>query len=245
MHNIIQISCLGRYGRFGNQLFQYAFARAYAEKYNCVLETPPWVGEFIFGVHHNRPSRKLPAFSANAGVPTGEVNIDLVGYFVNDAALNLMTRQWLRRIYTIKPGLLHCVPKESDYYIAAHLRRGDYAALSWPMVTEQSYLTACDKHGLDRNKIVWISEDKARKVQDFENNGVGFLADFIRLINADVILRANSTFSWWASTLSNAHIYSPLIGDMVGPVTVEFVDGNWPKFVKLSGGEQHTDLHLT
>lgn len=35
-------------GRFGNQLFQYAFARALAEKYGAELQTSDWIGPQIF-----------------------------------------------------------------------------------------------------------------------------------------------------------------------------------------------------
>ena len=31
MSSVVSISCLGRFGRFGNQLFQYAVTRKYAE----------------------------------------------------------------------------------------------------------------------------------------------------------------------------------------------------------------------
>jgi hypothetical protein len=57
---VLTISSLGRLGRFGNQIFQYAFLRICAAKSGAHVECPPWIGQTIFG-HHDPPiSRRLP-----------------------------------------------------------------------------------------------------------------------------------------------------------------------------------------
>ena len=59
--NKVQVSCLGGMGRFGNQLFQYAFAKSYADKYNCILEIPSdWIGWKIFELEDSVIEKKLP-----------------------------------------------------------------------------------------------------------------------------------------------------------------------------------------
>ncbi len=41
-------ACLGRMGQFGNQVFQYAFALAYARTWSLMLRTPEWIGTHAF-----------------------------------------------------------------------------------------------------------------------------------------------------------------------------------------------------
>src|SRR5689334_21725322 len=57
---VLTMSRLGQLGRFGNQLFQYAFLRICAEKTGSRVECPTWIGETLFG-HQDAPiSQRLP-----------------------------------------------------------------------------------------------------------------------------------------------------------------------------------------
>ncbi|KYC40333.1 glycosyl transferase [Scytonema hofmannii PCC 7110] len=57
---VLTMSSLGKLGRFGNQLFQYAFLRICAKKSGARVECPPWIGQTLFG-HNDAPiSRRLP-----------------------------------------------------------------------------------------------------------------------------------------------------------------------------------------
>src|SRR4028118_1647053 len=57
---VLIMSCLGKLGRFGNQMFQYAFLRICAEKSGSRIECPFWIGQTLFG-HKNAPiSQQLP-----------------------------------------------------------------------------------------------------------------------------------------------------------------------------------------
>jgi len=58
--NKITMSQFGHMGRFGNQLFQYAFLKLYAAKYNLQLELPPWVGQQLFGCTDPPITTRLP-----------------------------------------------------------------------------------------------------------------------------------------------------------------------------------------
>jgi hypothetical protein len=57
---VLTMSSLGQLGRFGNQLFQYAFLRICAKNSGARVECPPWIGQTLFG--HNEPpiSKRLP-----------------------------------------------------------------------------------------------------------------------------------------------------------------------------------------
>jgi Glycosyl transferase family 11 len=57
--SVLTMSSLGQLGRFGNQLFQYAFLRICARKTGSSVECPPWIGQTLFG-HNDAPiSRRL------------------------------------------------------------------------------------------------------------------------------------------------------------------------------------------
>ena len=66
-----------------------------------------------------------------------------------------------------------------------------------------------------------------------------WLDDFLKLYFARTIFRANSSFSWWAATLSpTAKVFSPVIDkhhiygvDGMEEITVDFVEGNHPHWL--------------
>lgn len=55
---VLTMSSLGQSGRFGNQIFQYAFLRLCAQKSGARVECPPWIGQTLFG-HQDDPISKL------------------------------------------------------------------------------------------------------------------------------------------------------------------------------------------
>ncbi|MEO1352710.1 MAG: alpha-1,2-fucosyltransferase [Cyanobacteria bacterium J06635_15] len=57
---VLTMSSIGQLGRFGNQLFQYAFLRICAEKSGATVECPPWVGQTLFGHSDASISKRLP-----------------------------------------------------------------------------------------------------------------------------------------------------------------------------------------
>jgi hypothetical protein len=141
--------------------------------------------------------------------------------------------------------------KPSDYYIAAHVRKGDYGGLTsiFAIIKEISYVNACEKFGYDASRIMWITEEAPNLDEEMNRENISFLYDFMVMMNANVLLRGNSTFSWWAGTLGNAKVYSPVIDDKRGICEVDFIEGNWPKMANFKKWEPHCpqihdDLHL-
>ena len=57
---VLTMSCLGKLGRFGNQMFQYAFLRICAEKSGSRIECPFWIGQTLFGHKDASISQQLP-----------------------------------------------------------------------------------------------------------------------------------------------------------------------------------------
>jgi hypothetical protein len=153
-------------------------------------------------------------------------------------------------------------------YDVAHLRRDDTSDVEYnrthpqghSVISKDSYLRAFRKFGYSEDSIEWVSDDYSgrwhigRKVR-FRGGweypagsqylpGIVFdwLDDFLKLYFARTIFRANSSFSWWAATLSpTANVFSPVIDkshiygvDGMEEIAVDFVEGNHPHW--LHGG---------
>ena len=56
----ITMSLLGLDGQFGNQVFQYAYSKLYAEKFGLRFESYDWIGRRLFGLWDPDVSRILP-----------------------------------------------------------------------------------------------------------------------------------------------------------------------------------------
>jgi len=57
---VLAMSSIGQLGRFGNQLFQYAFLRICAEKSGARVECSPWIGQILFGHQDATITDRLP-----------------------------------------------------------------------------------------------------------------------------------------------------------------------------------------
>jgi hypothetical protein len=78
--DILTMSSLGQLGRFGNQLFQYAFLRICALKSGARVECPSWVGQSLFGQIDPSISRRLaPAIEQ---LDQGETLFDVFPEFI-------------------------------------------------------------------------------------------------------------------------------------------------------------------
>lgn len=245
---MINLSCLGNYGRFGNQLFQYAFAKAYANHLNVPLHTPSWIGQEIFSGINDPPINQTLPNTPEDNVPLPpKSGIDLVGYFQGPMHLEMYNENFAKSIFQIKPELVKILEKglPKKKYLAAHLRRGDYVdkyAHVFAIVEKGSYIKKAKELDFDENEIVWISEESSFKNPELPEH-LSFLQDFYILMKADILLRANSSFSWWAGTLSdNQCIYSPQVLDKVGWQEVNFVRGNHSAIIWQP--PYHMDLRL-
>ena len=245
MTKIVQIKLLGG---FGNQLHQYAAARKYAALVGAKLEVPPdsqWIPT-VFGLQDPTWSRELPEVNDGASgqgptVEWGKVNIRLGGYFQTQEWVGRLSRRELRQWFVVREDLVERanLPQISTY-VAAHLRRGDY--VDHPLyctVSKRSYEQAVERLGLRINH--WATQERPRQGP----RGIEFLHDWLLLTRASTLLRANSTFSWWAAALGDGDVYAPIVEDRVGEHDVEFAHGNWPRCADTKRvGIRVDDLHL-
>ena len=229
-NNIIQFTQLGKFGRFGNQMFQYAFARAYAEKYNSTLEIPSWIGEKIFkNVSHPPISKHLKRTSLDK-VSFGEVDVDLFGYFQKKEFIDILSETKLCEWFTFQDKWIEYFANLKSYAIA-HLRRGDYQTLYanvFCIVSKESYQKAFEKFNVRVYDVYWKMEETQVKWRGMDDDLL-FLPDFFEMINAQHLFRANSTFSFWAGFFNKNKVYSPSVGNKVGLNDVEFIEGNHPQ----------------
>ena len=198
---IVTVSCLGNQGHFGNQLFQYAYARAYADSIGAELHTPDWIGRSLFK-------------GINEPIMQGPGDVDLVGYFQGQEHLSLLSRSKLKKWFRFANPIK--VPKHE---LVFHKRRGDYLSHPgfWGVVSDDSYNKAALELGLDPENAVILDDSRG---SDF------MLVDFFIMMNCRTLFRANSTFSWWAATLGNCKVYSPVVGTQTGWLDVDFVPNN-------------------
>lgn len=238
-------------GRVGNQLFQYAACRAFAEKHEMELRTPPWLGQQIFELHDPPITLQAgPRFNERTLQDFGQV--DFEGYGQSQMALDWYTRADCRRWFTWRPEILEALKelkelrdKLSGSTIVGHVRRGDYLTNGgYVIVSRNSYIRKAAELGF--SSYYEINEEHPTKLHAGSlPTELSFLPDFYWMTLAYILLRANSSFSWWAHTLAgdSQRIFAPVIEGKPGGVEsdCEFVEGSWPRLANL---DVCTDLHL-
>ena len=276
MTKVVEVSLAGG---LGNRMFQYAFARSYAERHGFELHTPPCILQKIFQIDDPPADKNFPVvggdhslngFSFGLGAHDGEHDITLSGMRQHQQELTY-TRGDAKRWFKLRPEMEELVKNVPSMEVVANLRRGDYTYSCNPFVviSEQSYLDACDQYGIDKSKVYFLDGETHYRIPEIpvespwvnlnaeeqgklgNNARLDFLPDLALIMRARIILRSNSTFSWWAVTLGNSErVFSPDIrgvapassGLFRPPQHVPFVEGNhmqmaWP-YPYLS------DLHL-
>jgi hypothetical protein len=134
------MSTLGKNGRFGNQLFQYAFLKTYALRFQCMVQTPVWIGQHLFGLRDYPSLIPLPevkqvseilALDPIPHVPI--VNVDFRGYFQYHTSYYVPFKAYIRSlfkpIYPLQALMNEGVRRlrsRGNTVVAFHFRRGDY-----------------------------------------------------------------------------------------------------------------------
>lgn len=141
-HPVVTMKCLGTKGRFGNQIFQYAFLKIYSSRYALQAQTPPWIGQYLFG-HKDPPIRRdLPRLTSSE-LPKEKrlfgrkkppfANVDLYGQFMFNAKSYKRFKPLFRSLFRptpeirkrLKPGMSE-LRKRGKTVVGIHVRRGDF-----------------------------------------------------------------------------------------------------------------------
>lgn len=77
---VLTMSALGQLGRFGNQVFQYAFLRICAKASGATIQCAPWVGQSLFG--HSDPSVSVSLEPLIETGPNADALLEIVPEFI-------------------------------------------------------------------------------------------------------------------------------------------------------------------
>lgn len=232
--SVITVRELPTMGRVGNQLFAYCFAKGYALHHRCEFQVPDWWGRRVF-INANEPfvTAHLPQTelegrsSQQLGYFFGRTDIDINAFAQHQMFLDYYTRAYVREWLKLKPEWERYAPK--GVYSAMHIRRGDYLSEGhrnhYCEISELSYERAIEKFQIPR-PVIRVSEETNSLPEGWNHADLSWLPDFLTLRNAAYLIRANSTFSWWAGTLGHGKVYSPFVHTKVGLHDVDFVEGN-------------------
>lgn len=228
----ISILQLGNKGRFGNQLFQYAFARLYANEYQLEALMPDWIGRDLFDLDDPLLTQMLPRvnesefdFFASLNRQLGEPirEKDISGYFLPH------TKRWGNRVdqfqSLFEPGKNICpiveqavnfLKRESQTIIAVHIRRGDFGEGQFWIAPTNWYVDWLRTIWHDAKKpLLYVATDDDRVIADFADfsplssrdlpvsiPGAEFYLDHYVLSRADFVAISNSSFSFTATMLN-------------------------------------------
>lgn len=205
-------------GGAGNTLFQYCFARAFAERHRMDLRIPAWWGEKVFQIEHPHIAERFLDNQCNEETLEQAVgHREFKGYAQMQQCLELYTRTEAKKWLKFRPEILACLPSDFIGGPVCHVRRGDFGGYGYPLVSKQSYLDCLKNNALTEKPPIWISDDHPIHVPEFHNE-LEWLPDFWVLRKAKILLRANSSFSWWAHTLADddQQVFSPVIEGLEG-----------------------------
>jgi hypothetical protein len=176
----------------------------------------------------------------------------------------------------LKSEIYKTMEKNKHTYDVIHLRRGDVATINFSgahsCISKNSYLKALEDIHIDISKIIWISDDINERSYNIWNDlssghkwyfptgeyvqpqiFFDFFPDFLTIYFARTIIRGNSAFSWWASTLSlTIDIYSPNLeakpDDLLNKYYIaecSFIKGNSKHFMNFQKKDQFDDIILS
>ncbi|OUS41708.1 glycosyl transferase family 11-domain-containing protein [Ostreococcus tauri] len=227
---VVTFSRIGQEGRLGNQLFQIAatigLAEAHGYSWGFYNNLDRCAAGRLFKLHGNLNIHRVIDFKEhhqvfyNVTLPKVRKNnvISLSGYFQDyryfNASLNTLDT-YLRLPHELVSLVQSKVPEvRSKFSVALHVRRGDYTKLNelYNVLDSNYYLRALsliegriDHVIIVSDDVSWCEENLASKIahrvvfSPFKDD----LFDFVLLHLSEILVIANSSFSWWAAFLKH------------------------------------------
>jgi hypothetical protein len=200
-------------GKFGNNLFQYAFGRLLAISFNYSLGTDLIDNAVIVAngnvkglSYYNYPTVISDINQSGNFFPSQleERLYILYGYFQNiDYYRN--RRKLIQSFFNYKKPLMN----KSD--IVLHVRLGDYKNFGPKgiVIHPQYYLDILRKEEFDKIYIVTDDPNDTDYFRHFRYYNPTIINssvkdDFYFIMSFDKVIMSNSTFSWWATFLGDA-----------------------------------------
>lgn len=221
---------LGRYGKLGNQMFQYAALLSAAEHYDVDYVTAPLSHTGIYKCFNlnavgdgfsddvQQIFREMDFAYSDSLFKSIDprFNTDIIGYFQSEKYF-FDIRDLIRREFTFRDEVVESVegvnidPKDK---VAIHIRRADYLGLSdtHPVQPKSYYLSAMEEFPDSEFLIFSDDIDWCRRSDMFfgeEKKGYFFSngdtnQDLYLMSQCRGHIIANSSFSWWGAWLANS-----------------------------------------
>ena len=224
----ITFSALGKYGRLGNQMFQYALLVGVKEKIGAEIIMDPSLNvpssifeyfnikETVFQDTEITNYFYEKNFSFDPEVYEIVEDIDYKGHFQSEKYFK-HCEDTIRSEFTYREHITEEVknfllPYQNKTLVSIHVRRGDYLALphAHPVCSLEYYRQAMDFLNETDVQFVCVSEDpvwcKENLIVDnivFSYNYSNPIFDMCLMSNCHNHIISNSTFGWWGAWLSN------------------------------------------
>lgn len=228
---VLAMSTLGANGRFGNQLFQYAFLRVYAKRHGLRVETSPWIGRYLFGCADPPISRAWPMVTQSWQAPQDDhiphlvpplSNVDIWGYFQYHTSYYAPDRQFIRSLFVPTPAVrdrlqpaVRQLRSLGKTVVGIHLRRTDCYVFTTPSGWYKQVLADLWPR-LEAPVLFLASDDLDAVRSDFtpfhpvtswdlnvSMPEADFYPDFYLLSQCDYMAISNSSYSFTASWLND------------------------------------------
>lgn len=164
MPGILRMSKFGRMGRWGNQIFQYAFLQSYARQHGLTVEIPAWVGNELYGFRDapvgttpcERIVEKGEHETEDTIIPNLRMplkNADVEGWFQYHTSYYRPYEDQIRELFAepvsevrerLRPAR-NALLAAGETTIGLHFRRGDYGR-------NMFYITPVDWY------VAWLRE---------------------------------------------------------------------------------------
>lgn len=216
---------LGRYGRFGNQLFQIAGTIGIAKKFGYNFGFPEWknydhkerfnsdedinIQDYFVnklpGIDHvNYPEFPIKWGFHDIHVPD---NVSLFGHMQSEKYF-LHCKDLLKHYFQLKKLCDHNI-KEND--VCIHVRLGDYDGNYHTRLGLDYYMKAMKQFS---GEFHVFSDDPEKAYKIFRKNAKGILSnhymiDFYLMCQFKNFIIGNSSYSWWPAWLHGSKVVAP------------------------------------
>tara|TARA_R100001510_G_C7634444_1_gene192836 strand:+ start:225 stop:992 length:768 start_codon:yes stop_codon:yes gene_type:complete len=225
---ILSFNHIGRYGRLGNQMFQYAAvfsaAKSLGMKAVANLSQSTLIECFELGGVEDGVSdaqviyaEKDFSFTDHLKQLPNDRNIDVIGYF--QSSKNFSEHECdIRQQFDFKEGVKEKALKNlpEGVLVSLHVRRGDYIQLAETHTNQDDqYYKQAMSLFKDHRPVVFSDDiEWCKKQMNWLDNDPVFVhnnqyEDMCMMANCNAHIIANSSFSWWAAWLGKGVTVAP------------------------------------
>jgi hypothetical protein len=222
---MISFSRLGRHGRLGNQLFQYAFLRCAARRLGTSFWCPSWAGDVVFTLDdavERAPApagitAKYRASPREAGFDEQALRIedgtDVLGFFESWRYLcdENAVRQWYRfRPERVAPVAKRYAHLPLERCVGLHVRLRDRSADAWYYTPRPAYYRRALERAGPHDCVLVFSDDPAGARRELSGLSEELILvqgnlpheDLYLLSECGSLVCSSSTFCWWGAWLN-------------------------------------------